>query len=570
MKTNTKMPSFKKTLGGVLLGAALLSGQMQAATVNAPTIMTGTNNWYRTNTYMLNGAVFVRSNGVLNIEAGTVIKGHNLGTGDTNVSALYICRGAKIYAQGTPQNPIIFTSEFDDTTLPDDESIYKRGEWGGVVLLGQTTINGALDVDGNQATPKYEVYEGLDKNLNFGGEYPFRYGGSDDNDNSGVVRYVSIRHGGAALSTDKEINGLSLCAVGRGTTIEFVEAYAIADDGFEFFGGTVNTKYLVSAFCDDDSFDVDMGYRGTNQFWFAIQSTDKHNYGGEWNNQINEIATANLLTPQADFKVYNATFIGSGTGCTDVSGGRGAAIILRPYVASKVYNSIFTDYNERGIELDTRQGVNAAVSVTNGYAQFHNTLWWGFVEGSGSGLVNNSITNLSRLTVASNYWTDVTLTNLIMDPMLTSISRTNVGTTLDPRPKTGSPATANYAPTPGVLTSVSYVGAFGPGRSDWASDWTALAEYSILSGAGGINPIIATAASVPAVPAQPTLSIFNLGNGTVDIVWPTETGFNYQLQSKATIGAAWGDVGAAIPGTGGSVTNGQTVTDEKYFQVEVQ
>jgi hypothetical protein len=145
-------------------------------------------------------------------------------------------------------------------------------------------------------------------------------------------RYVSIRHGGAKLSTDKEINGLSMGAVGRGTVIEYVEAYAIADDGFRILrwhgqhqvpGQCILTMMTHSI--------TDMGYRGTNQFWFAIQAPDARNYGGEWNNQINEIVTTNLLTPQADFKVYNATFIGSGTSNTNTTGGRNAAVILRPY-----------------------------------------------------------------------------------------------------------------------------------------------------------------------------------------------------------------------------------------------
>ena len=96
-----------------------------------------------------------------------------------------------------------------------------------------------------------------------------------------------------------------------GTTIDHVEAYAIADDGFEFFGGTVNTKYLVSAFNDDDSFDTDMGYRGTNQFWFAIQEPGTRDSGGEWNGEPNGIAVSNA--PYANFQVYNATWIGGGT-----------------------------------------------------------------------------------------------------------------------------------------------------------------------------------------------------------------------------------------------------------------
>ena len=541
------------------IAAAICSaGLIAAATTHAATnivtgYLTGTNNWYRTNIYQLNGMVFVRSNGVLNIEAGTVIKGRNLGTFSTNVAVLVICRGAKIFAEGTPQNPIIFTADVDDTTLPDDLDIYQRGLWGGLVVLGRTTINGALDVTGNGATPKYEVYEGL-PDVIVGGEGLLRFGGTDDNDNSGIIRYVSLRHGGALLATDKEVNGLSLGAVGRGTTIEFVEAYAFADDGFEFFGGTVNTKYLVSAFCDDDAFDTDMGYRGTNQFWFAIQPPDKKNYGMELNSQINEIATAALLTPQADFKVYNATIIGSGAGSTNVNGGRNAGVILRPYAAPKIYNSIFTDFNERGIELDTRNGVNGATSVTNGYAVFRNNLWWGFVTGSGSQNVNNTATNLGRFTVATNYWSDTTLTNLLVDPQLTSISRTNAGAALlDPRPKTGSPAlnAANVRSVPANLTPVSYLGAFG--AVNWASDWTALNEYYIITGAGGGNP---SALVTPPTPGQPTLAVSS-GGGTLQISFISQSGVNYQLQTATSVTGlpgAWGNSGAPVPGTGGILT----------------
>ena len=538
-----------------LCGAGLLAAAFtHAADIPVSGYLTGTNNWWRTNIYTLNGMVFVRSNGVLNIEAGTVVKGHNLGTFSTNVAALVVCRGGKIFAEGTPQNPIIFTADVDDTSFPDDLDIYQRGLWGGLVLLGRTTINGALDIAGNAATPKYEVYEGL-PDVSVGGEAIMRFGGTDDDDSSGVLRYVSLRHGGALLSTDKEINGLSLGAVGRGTTIEFVEAYAFADDGFEFFGGTVNTKYLVSAFCDDDSFDTDMGFRGTNQFWFALQAPDKRNYGMELNSQINEIATAALLTPQADFKVYNMTVIGSGTGSTVVNGGRNAAIVLRPYAAPKIYNSIFTEFNERAIELETRNGVNSSTSVTNGYAQFHNNLWWNFVRGSGSGVVDNSITNLARFTAATNYWTDSTLTNLIANPMLGGISRTNVGVKLDPRPKAGSPAliAGNARSTPGHLTAASYIGAFG--TVNWASDWTALGEYSVLSAVGAGTPSSSAVTVAPPTPNQPLLVQSTSGTNLL-VSFTSQLGVNYQLQSATvlTVPVGWADEGAVVPGTGGLLT----------------
>src|SRR5258705_4509298 len=135
-------------------------------------------------------------------------------------------------------------------------------------------------------------------------------------------------------------------AVGRGTTIEFVESYCAADDGFEFFGGTVNTRYLVSSFNDDDSFDTDMGYRGTNQFWFAIQAPDKRNYGMELNNHVNELSQLTQKLPAADFKVYNMTIIGSGSvNNTNINGGANYARAFRPWVGHKKYKTIFTNFN---------------------------------------------------------------------------------------------------------------------------------------------------------------------------------------------------------------------------------
>ncbi len=562
----------KICLGSALVGTGLmLTGAARAETVDVSQILTGTNNWYRTNIYVLNGAVFVMSNSVLNIEAGTVIKGHNLGGQGTNVAALYIERGAKIYAEGTPQNPIIFTADVDDTTLPDDIDIYARGLWGGLVIFGNSVLNGAVDAGGN-AQPlgsKYEVYEGL-PDLALNGEQVFRFGGNNDDDNSGVLRYVSIRHGGAVLAPNKEINGLSLGAVGRGTTIEYVESYCAADDGFEFFGGTVNTKYLVSSFNDDDSFDVDMGYRGTNQFWFAIQAPDKRNYGMELNNHPNELDQTSQLLPAADFKVYNLTIIGSGALNTNVNGGVNAAIALRPWAGPKIYNAIFTDFNAQGVLPDTQNGVTATQAVTGGYARLHNTLWWDLTTGSGNQIIDNTATNLGRNTVATNYWTDPSLTNQIANPMLTSISRTNAGVFLDPRPKAGSPAYSDYATVPndGFLTPVNYRGAFASGRGNWIADWTALGEYGIVTGEGGVIPkAVATATA----PASPLLSASIVG-GNLRIVTPSQPGFTYQLESRPDFDTDWSDDGSSQPGTGGDLTFNPTVsgTGAEFFRIRMQ
>src|SRR6185503_13632336 len=294
-------------------------------------------------TYVLNGFIYVLTNGVLNIEPGTVIRG-KAGTG-LNSSALFITQGAKIFANGTEHSPIVFTSETDDLDDPNDIPLYTRNLWGGVVIFGRSVLNTASDVNGNGASPKYDLFEGL-PDTQISGQFVNRYGGNDDNDNSGVFRYVSIRYSSTVVLPNKEINALSLCAVGRGTKIENVECFAAGDDSVEFFGGTVNTKYMVSIFSDDDNFDIDQGYRGKNQFWFVVQAPDRKDNGGEWNGEPSGIAVGN--TPIGNFEIYNATYIGAGTNTT---GSR--LFIAREGAAPRLLNSIFVGFNA-GANIDDR------------------------------------------------------------------------------------------------------------------------------------------------------------------------------------------------------------------------
>ena len=164
---------------------------------------------------------------------------------------------AKIIAAGTHNNPIVFTA-LDERDNPGSLSLATTQKWGGLIVLGKADLNHLED--------ELEI-EGFPSGSS---EY-IKYGGNDDTDNSGVIRYVSIRYGGYEFAAGEEINGLTLGAVGSGTTIEYVEVYNNSDDGIEFFGGTVNTKYMVMAYNEDESFDIDQGYRGKNQFWFVIQ-----------------------------------------------------------------------------------------------------------------------------------------------------------------------------------------------------------------------------------------------------------------------------------------------------------
>jgi hypothetical protein len=340
--------------------------------------------------------------------------------------------------------------------------------------------------------------------------------------------------------------------VGRGTTIEFVECYGIADDGFEFFGGTVNTKYLVSAFNDDDAFDADMGYRGHNQFWFGIQEPGTRDKGMEINGEPNEANFGN--PPIAAWEAYNVTTIGAGAG----SGSGNNAFTVRVYASPSLYNSIFTDFGGRGISIDDTSNTNRI----NGLLNFQNNLWWGFTGGTNA----NSATNLAIGSQALPLFNDVTLSNLIVNPLLLGISRTN-NYRLDPRPATNSPAwtIARPVPSDGFYTPVSYAGAFG--TMNWAADWTTLGKYCIFtgSGAGVPMPVMQAPACVP-----PDLEIAR--NGTVvDISFLTVSGRTYQLYSSAAVTGPYAPDGAALPGTGGVVTVSRSAaTGNQFFVVGCQ
>ena len=206
-------------------------------------MLQGTHNWTSNNTYVLNQKVVVDAGATLNIEAGTVIKG-TPGQGSL-ASALIVARGGMINAVGTADAPIIFTSVSDDLSTMDDLGPEDQGLWGGLLILGNAPCSFSGDVSELQI-------EGIPADDTFG-----LYGGNNPSDNSGTISYVSIRHGGAVIGADNEINGLTLGGVGNGTTINNVEVIANSDDGIEFFGGTVDVSNALVWACGDDLLDID-------------------------------------------------------------------------------------------------------------------------------------------------------------------------------------------------------------------------------------------------------------------------------------------------------------------------
>lgn len=228
-------------------------GGEECPVINITGAITENTTWTNDNIYRLNQKVVVDNGATLTIQEGTIIKG-SPGTGSL-ASALIVARGSKINAVGTATQPIIFTSTSDNivcgeiagTNLDEND----RGLWGGLIILGNAPCSFSGDITEAQI-------EGIPADDTFG-----LYGGTDAGDNSGVISYVSIRHGGALIGEGNEINGLTLGGVGNGTVINNIEVVANVDDGVEFFGGTVNATNVLVWAQGDDALDIDQAYAGT-------------------------------------------------------------------------------------------------------------------------------------------------------------------------------------------------------------------------------------------------------------------------------------------------------------------
>jgi hypothetical protein len=339
------------------------------------------------------------------------------------------------------------------------------------------------------------------------------------------------------------VNGLSLCGVGSGTVVEYVECYAIQDDGFEWFGGTVNNKYLVSAFNDDEAFDTDQGFRGKNQFLFALQEPLARDRGSEINGFVNGSGSAagpNGMdrAPLATYPTYNATWIGAGVATATVGGFANNTFRIRDGSRAKFYNSIFTDFAERGVALENiNTNFLASDPALSPIALDHN-LWFGFSSGAtGSRVMDNTIANIA-ITTAAQALFSTPWDNQIVDPVLGGIDR-GANRTLDPVPSAVGPAftgTTQSIPNDGFYdTTAAYKGAFGPGDY-WMDGWTTLSRRGILK----VNKILSEVT-------------YNAGLDQATIRWASVLNATYQVQSS-TDGVTWTNEGGSVTGTGGTGT----------------
>ena len=303
--------------------------------------------WTRNNVYQLSGLVYVDSLVTLTIEAGTVIRG---GAVASNAS-LIIKRGAKIIAEGSPCNPIVFTSGL----AVGDRS---RGDWGGLIILGRAQSNlGTGFIEGLSTNPQ------------------LAYGGTDNADNSGILRYVRIELNGSVFAPNSEINGLTMGGVGSGTTIDYVQVSFNQDDAFEWFGGSVNASHLVSYRNLDDDFDTDNGFSGRVQFALAVKDpnvADNPTISTSEGFESDNDAGGSISTPQTSATFSNVTLVGPfrGNPSAVVATGFRRGARLRRNTGLKIFNSIFMDF-ATGLHID---GTAASNNAANGIIKFRNNI----------------------------------------------------------------------------------------------------------------------------------------------------------------------------------------------------
>lgn len=303
--------------------------------------------WTKNNVYLLSGFVYVKNNATLTIEAGTIIRGDKSTKG-----SLIITRGSKIIASGNSTEPIVFTS---------NESAGSRnyGDWGGLIILGKAKINPA---GGTTA-----IEGGVD-NANGDGQY----GGTDDNDNSGKLEYVRIEFPGIAFQPNSEINGLTLGGVGSGTTIEHVQVSYSGDDSYEWFGGSVNARWLIAHRGWDDDFDTDFGYSGKVQFAVALRDSTVADQSGSNGFESDNDGIGSTNSPFTSALFSNVTIIGPMVNSsTTINSNFKRALHIRRNSRESVYNSIFCGYPV-GFYLD---GGNTLDNLNNNDLQFENNVF---------------------------------------------------------------------------------------------------------------------------------------------------------------------------------------------------
>jgi hypothetical protein len=336
------------------------------------------------NNYILSGLVYMVNNATMTVQPGVTVKGDYTGA---NVAALIITRGAKLIADGTQEKPIVFTS---------NSPVPRSGDWGGIVLLGKASVNTAFTGTGG-GTGIYQAEGGIDNSFGDG----LAGGGTSPNDadNSGILRYVRIEYAGYAYQPDKELNSLTMCAVGSGTIIDYVQVTYAKDDAFEWFGGTVNCKHLIAYKTQDDDFDSDNGFSGKVQFGIILRDSTIADISRSEAFESDNDASGSINNPQTKAVFSNITAIGPRA--TLANSGNSlflTAAQIRRNSGISIFNSIFLGWPS-GLLIDSRNGRAEELNVLDSTVRFKNNI----IAGCGP-LTGTDVTSYNYIGVSPNAW----------------------------------------------------------------------------------------------------------------------------------------------------------------------
>jgi hypothetical protein len=386
--------------------------------------------------YLLCGFIYVRDNAILTIEAGTIIKGDK-----QTVGTLIIERGSKLIAQGTKDKPIVFTSN-------GPKGYRTRGDWGGIILCGKAPVN--------IENPQIE------------GGPTSQYGGTDIHDNSGILKYVRIEYAGYPFQPDKEINGLTFAGVGDGTEIDYVQVSYSNDDSFEWFGGTVNVKHIVSLSGLDDDFDTDNGFNGKLQYLLAIREKSVADISGSNSFESDNDASGSDNVPITNPIFSNVTVFGPKTTdnnlTSNISINYKNAMHFRRNTKLNVFNSVFIGY-PNGLLLD---GIKCQNFAENGDLKIKNTY-----------IINSDIDKFFNV-ATNNTWTKEQLKEWYFTSEFNNdtLKTTNVGlnTNIDinvpvliPQSNSIVFGKSSYDNLNMFFIHEDFIGAFG--NEDWTVGW---------------------------------------------------------------------------------------------------
>jgi hypothetical protein len=523
--------------------------------VNVSADITASTTWTADKEYVLTDRIYVTGGATLTIEPGTVVRGEPEDTvGAQNPGTLVIARGSKINAAGTKTNPIVFTDLDDDNvrgfpgTSPYDNVLESQtvvGQWGGIILLGYGYV--ANNTAAGPDPARENQIEGLTATAEkgfYGGCAEFLvgpYGRNCDDGDSGVLSYVTVKHGGFNLSANNEINGITLGGVGRSTTLDYLEVFSTKDDFMENFGGASYVKHLIGVVGGDDGFDFDEGYRGRLQFFLEVQGTpgsDKNDKGFEQDSGISPDNSQPYATPT----IYNSTVVGLGNNKSYTAKLTNTAMHFRDNGGGRHFNSAFLDFggaaamieggatscngagtsSERATTAYALDGVYQVGPAGDNQLDIQDDVFYCFgapaadlvptgkcsvsltaccatadcVGGGGDTCVDQAPIyggDAGKIHKDNGAFTNVALDNTYVAcgstlPIRT-LQRSPNGNpavpdpvvVIDPRPAAGSllATTNRKTPSDGFYTAANYKGAFAPGEN-WAKGWSEIDRLGLL------------------------------------------------------------------------------------------